>query len=202
MALGGGEESTLAALARLQGGAIRPQAEWDPRVADVLVRDGHESVAVGLHVETYLRTDRPIAAWMLLERRPDEAWVAELRVRIMGYRRTIVALVEAAEALLRHSPGAAGRLLAARAFAQAGCLEPARQEFTDIARDPSAPPLLRSDAYNMLVNILGRQRRWDAALDVIEDWQRLANEERLWDDRINAARPHVGSGRAALVAGG
>jgi tetratricopeptide (TPR) repeat protein len=202
MALGGGEESTLAALARLQGGAIRPQAVWDPRVADVLVRDGHESVAVGLHVETYLRADRPIAAWMLLEGRPDEAWVAELRVRIMGYRRRIVALVEAAEALLRHSPGPAGRLLAARAFAQAGCLDPARQEFTDIARDPSAPPLLRSDAYNMLVDILGRQRRWDAAQDAIEDWQRLANEERLWDDRINAARPHVGSGRAALVAGG
>lgn len=200
MALSGGEESTLAALARLQGGAIRPQAAWDSRVADVLVRDDHESVAVGLHVETYLRAGRPIAAGMLLEALPDDAWVAELHVRIMGSRGTIVALAEAAEALLRHSPGPMGRLLAARAFAQVGLLDAARREFTDVARDPSAPPVLRSDAYNTLVSILTRLEQWDAAQDAIEDWQRLANEERLWDDRINAARPRVGSGRATLAA--
>ncbi|MCW2986842.1 MAG: hypothetical protein JWR63_4412 [Conexibacter sp.] len=200
MALAGADESTLAALARLQGGAVRPQAAWDPQVADVLIRDGYESVAVGLHVETCLRADRPIAAGVLLEGRPDEAWVAELHLRIMGYRKTIVALADAAEALLRHSPGPIGRLLAARAFAQVGCLERARQEFADVARDPSAPPLLRSDAYNSLVGVLARLEHWQDAQNEIEDWQRLVNEEQLWEDRINKARPRVGSGLATFAA--
>ena len=200
MALAGGEESTLAALARLQGGAIRPQADWDQHVADVLVGDGYENVAVELHVATLLYAERPIAAGMLLDDLPDEAWVAELHVRIMGFRKRRVALADAAEALLRHAPGPKQRLLAAQAFSDAGAAEPARRELATVAHDAAAPPLVRSDAYNSLIGVLVRQQEWKIAQEAIEGWQRVLTENGLWDDRINDARMHVGSGLATLAA--
>ena len=192
MALAGGSEDTLAALARLQACFPPVSAAWSAEVEAVLLNDGYRSVAVGLHAMSLCARGRAIDAEALLAGLLDEVWVAELRVRVAGARGAHGSLRDAAARLMLHAPHASARLLAGRAFTEGGDLPQALQTFLGVANDLSAPPAVRADAFHELLRTSIRADEWDVATRSLESWQQLsAGHLSRPDPRINAWQVRV-----------
>jgi hypothetical protein len=197
LALGGGPERTLAALARLQACSPPIRAAWSDEVAAVLVAEGYENVALGLHVRSLCARGRPIDAEKLLAGRPDEPWVAELRLVVAGVRGAHAPLREAAETFLRHAPHAPGRLLAARGLAESRALPEARDVLIALAHDHSAAPRVRADAFDLLMQVCADLDDWQVAERSLIAWQRFVNHElRAIDPRISQWQPRVAARRS------
>jgi hypothetical protein len=196
LALDGGPERTLAALARLRVCSPPIRAAWSDDVAAVLVNEGYENVAVGLHVRALCARGRPIDAEHLLAGRPDEPWVAELRLVVAGVRGAHTPLREAAESFLRHAPHAPGRLLAARGLAESRALPEARDVLLALAHDNSAAPRVRVDAFDLLMHVCADLNDWQLAERSLIAWQRYVNDDlRAVDPRISQWQPRVAARR-------
>jgi hypothetical protein len=196
MALAGGPEATLAALARLQACSPPIRAEWSQDVAAVLAAAGYENVAVGLHVRALCARGRPTDAERVLDGRRDSSWVAELRLVIAGVRGARTQLREAAAAFLRHAPHAQGRLLAARGLLEGGVPERAREVLVGLAHDPGAPLRLRADAFAMLMQACEQLDDWELAERSIPPWQELVSKGlRAIDPRISEWQPRIANRR-------
>ena len=196
LALGDGPERTLAALARLQACWPPIRAAWSEEVAAVLVGESYENVAVGLHVRSLCARGRPTDAERLLAGRPDEPWVAELRLVVAGVRGAHTPLREAAENFLRHAPHAPGRLLAARGLAESRALPEARDVLLALAHDHSAAPRVRADAFDLLMHVCADLDDWQLAERSLIAWQRFVNDDlHAIDPRISQWQPRVAARR-------
>jgi hypothetical protein len=117
---------------------------------------------------------------------PDEAWAAELRLRVACERGNHRLITQAASEFLDFNPDAAGRLLVGQGLAQAGDLDRATDILGGVAHDPNAPPVVRSDAFASLLRALAERDLWERATREWNAWQELASKPGAGDDRVSA----------------
>lgn len=191
LALGGEGENEYAAFARL-GACLPPVlASWNEEVAEVLIGGPHEQMTTSLRILVQARTDAE-AAVRQAEELPDEPWAAEVRLRVAGVSSNKERMLRAAQAFLRFSPDASGRLLSAQALGQAGDPEGARGVAAEIASDLNAPPRVRADAFAVLLAALAELGDWQEAGRRWEEWQSLSFAElERPDPRVNAWQVRV-----------
>lgn len=170
IAVAGGPEAVMAAAARL--GACMPplNAPFSDLAAKVLYDSQHARMATGIQVLTLARSGQHEAAEELLDDLPDTTWTAELRLRAAGEPGAHSVMIAAADGLLAHAPDPAGRLLAARALVHTNQEPRAATELLTVARQASAPPALRSDAYARLVRLDADNDRWTTAGALYAEW--------------------------------
>jgi hypothetical protein len=176
LALGSGPEAEYAAFARL--GACMPPvlADWSEEVAEVLVGGPHDRVVQSLRILALARTDVE-QAWRLAEELPEEVWAAEIRLRVAGVSGNKDRMQLAAEAFLKFSPDASGRLLSAQALGHAGNHDRARAVSAEVAADLNAPPRVRADGFALLMTALAELDEWTEATRRWEQWQQLSFTE-------------------------
>ncbi len=192
IALAGGPESEAAAVARLLVCLPPIVAPWDEAVAAHISGYAAERFLPLLRITHLAATGKAQQAWELTEELPDASWVAELRLRLASDHNKHDEMREAAEKFLDFAPDASGRLLAARAFAKAGELNRAGQLFRAIAHEANASPILRSDAFALLMHTLAERDLWQQASNEWDSWRTFAarhlnqNDQRIseWQVRV------------------
>lgn len=172
IALAGGPESNQAAFARLVACLPPIKAPWDEDVAQVIDDEvGAQRFLPSLRITHLAATGRVTEAQELADRLPDTMWAAELQLRVAGFRGAHSVMRTAAEKFLGFGPDASGRLLAAVALAKAGELEQAGQLLATIAHETNASPLVRSNAFAMLLQTLSDRDMWEQATIEWTAWQ-------------------------------
>jgi tetratricopeptide (TPR) repeat protein len=191
LALSESEEAEAAAAARLVLCMPPVLAPWNDEVAGILEGGEYDRYAKGLRVMALASHD-PIAAKALAADLPEEAWAAEIRLRVAGGADDQEQMIVAAKEFLGHSPDGMGRLLAARAMARAGELERAGEIALAVARDPNCPAIVRSDAFHVAMKTLADRGLWSPAGRTWEEWRDFGfSELPRFDGRISAWQVRV-----------
>lgn len=191
LALGAGPEREHAAVSRLLVCLPPVKALWNEPVAQALEGGEHERTVASLRPMVAAFHD-PEKANQLASQLPDEAWAAEVRLRVAGAGGNKDSMRETANAFLRFAPDASGRLLAARALAQADELELAGQITTDIAYGPNNPPRVRSDAFHTLIKTLADRDEWRDVERTWASWRDFSFRELSGPDgRVSAWQVRV-----------
>jgi hypothetical protein len=82
----------------------------------------------------------------------------------------------AAEEFFAYGPDAAGILLIGQAFASIGDTERAKTTLIPLVRDPNSAPLVRSEAYDVLLSVLAAEDAWPDALKRWTEWAGFATQ--------------------------
>jgi hypothetical protein len=183
---GGGMYATEAAFARLIDAMLH--GNWSDAAEQLLRDGGHERPALVLRA-FYLGERRGDweGAYALFDDYEDRTWTLPARLRIaFRWGRTSV-LKKAADDLMAEGPGQGLKLECGRAYGKTGMLARAREVLADVARDTTAPPMLRTDAYRLLVVTAVRQEDWKAARRFLHDWVKL----RPGDTRASVVAPTI-----------
>jgi hypothetical protein len=201
LAVSGGREADRAAYARLSACLPPVKAKWHEPSADVLsVR--HERTAISLKVMSQARRGEFDNAARDAEQLPDEAWAAEIHLKLARIRGDHLGIRKATARFLRFPRDHSSQLEAALALAkgrQLEDLERAGQLMTAIAHDPNAPPRVRSDAFHGLLLTLADRGEWEDADRDWRVWRRLSDSDLdSPDGRLSAWQArlmHHGAGR-------
>ena len=176
VALGGGPEAEMAAFARLSACLPPVRAQWSEDVAAVLETDRRRRHVSSLRVMAAAARGDVFKAHAMAEELPDEAWAAEVRLRVAHHRGKYSPIKKAAEELMSFGPDAAGRVLAAQGLLRAG--DPHGETIlTGVASDPNAPLRDRSAAFDQLLKELASR----------DDWTGIDRHWRAWRDTLTAA---------------
>lgn len=186
IALGGSRESENAAIGRLVACLPPIKAPWDEDVAKTVQGVGAQRFVPSLHIYHLAATGRVIEAQELADHLPNTLWAAELRLRVAGERGAFSPIKTAAKKFLALGPDASGRLLAAKAMAKAGDLQGAGELAAVIAHEVNASPLVRSEAFAVLVQTLADRDLWDSVRSEFVAWQKLIHHLPSPDQRLSA----------------
>lgn len=190
IALGAGREAEHAAAARLL--ACVHGFAYHERVADVLVGGPHERLAHSMRAIALSEASNHIAAEEAIEPHRSTPWGAALAVELALRRGNHGRLRETADALLAVGPDPGGRLLASRAFQRSGDRAKAVPVLVSVAHNPNAAPIIRSDAYALLLRCLADDCRWKEVTFQWTDWAMLSNQRLPRpDDRVSAWQVRV-----------
>jgi hypothetical protein len=191
LALGKGAEAAAAAAARLVLCMSPVLASWNEDVAKVLEGGAYDRYVHSLRAMALAIRD-PTAAQALAADLPEQAWGAEVRLRVAGIADDQDGMVAAAKEFLGHSPDGAGRLIAAQALARTGDCERAGEIAHSVARDPNCPAMVRSDGFHIAMMTLADRNFWSQAADTWEEWRDLGfSELPRFDGRISAWQVRV-----------
>ena len=186
MVAGGGVYATEASFARLI--YAMDHGNWSDAAEQVLKDGGHERPALVLRA-FYLgqRHADWEGAYALYDGYTDRTWTLPARLRIaLRWGKTSV-LRKAADDLMAEGPGQGLKLECGRAYGTVGDLARAREVLADVARDETAPDMMRTDACRLLVMTAMRQNDWKAAHRFHEDWVKL----RPGDTRASMVAPTI-----------
>lgn len=192
LALGGGEEAESAAVARLVLCLPPVSAAWNEEMAEIVARGTFGRYAKSLRAMELASRD-PAAAQTAAADLPEEAWAAEVRLRVAGIVDDQEQMVTAAREFLGYSPDGMGRLLAAQALARAEEFERAGEIAHAVARDPNCPAIVRSDAFHIAMKTLADRDLWSRAERTWNEWRNLGfgGELPRLDGRISAWQVRV-----------
>lgn len=190
----GSSRSAEAAFLRLGEalGSTHP-AQWSENAAVYLRSHGHERAAVT--AEALYRVPRE--GWPPVEKllRPygQTPWAVATRLRVALAPNVAPAVaVDMAYAALDLGLGHALQIDAGRALSRGGKPREARRVVVSVAHDPNCSELLRADAFNLLMYIVGRDLGdWEAAGDLHDEWTHLAPK----DTRAQAWAPTIANRR-------
>ena len=190
IALGAGSEANQAAAARLL--ACVNGFAFHERVADVLVGGPYERLAHSMRAIALSEAGNHSAAEAAIEAYRSTPWGAELAVELALRRGNHVRLRETADALLALGPDPGGRFLAGQALQQSGERAKAVSVLVSVARNPNAAPIIRSDAYALLLRCLADESRWKEVTSHWAAWAMLSNQRLPRpDDRVSAWQVRV-----------
>jgi hypothetical protein len=197
LAQGEGEEAEAAAVARLVLCLPPVLAPWSDGSAKVLEDGQYDRYVRSLRVMSLAVRD-PAAALKLADSLPEEAWGAEVRLRIAGIADDDSKMAAAAKEFLGHSPDGMGRLIAAQAFGRIGEFERAGEIALAVARDPNTPPIVRSDGFHIAMKSLADRDLWSTASQTWDEWRdmwvaelpRFDGRISAWQVRVLHNRPH------------
>lgn len=186
----GGRQAPEAALARLAATVGPRPTPWSEEAADYLKTHGHEKAAVTAEAYYRVKEEGFTAAEQVLEPY-SEPWALAVKVRIALRRGAPQeAAIAAAEELLAVGPSHLWRVEAGRAFARGREFGRAREVLIGVAREPGAPQMVRADAYELLMEVVGNELGdWKIAAELHAEWVRL----RPADPRLPRWAPRVAS---------
>lgn len=186
----GGQDGIEAALFRLaatmKDGVSVP---WSDAAEDLVTRTGHERVAVIARAFFMVRYQADYeGAYELFDRHAGKAWSMGPRLVLTRRQGNWSVMREAARAILAAGPGQDLRLQCAYALLHAREVDEALTTAIGVAREPSAPRLVRANAYELAVRILGpAKQEWTRAREMLEEWNQVAPG----DTRASAFTPAV-----------
>lgn len=191
LALGNGPEAEAAAVSRLILCMPPIWARWNEEVAAVLVGSEYERHVTSMRI-LRMAPSNAVQALQLASELPQEAWAAELRLRIAGIAGKKREMAAAAKEYLSFSPDGAGRLLAGQGLAQSGDIERAGEVAAGVARDPNCPVRVRSDAFHVTMKTLADRDEWKLAERTWEEWRDFSFEElKAAEGRVSAWQVRV-----------
>jgi hypothetical protein len=187
----GGQEGIEAALFRLAATMKDRVANvpWSDAAEALITNSGHERVAVIGRAFFIVRHHADYeGAYELLEQHATKPWTMGARLVLARRQGNWSIMKDAARAILASGPGQDLRLQCARALLHAREPEEALTAAIGVAREPSAPRLIRADAYDVAVRILGPVKDdWDRARELLDEWTELSPG----DPRASAYSPAV-----------
>jgi hypothetical protein len=190
IALGAGGEAEHAAAARLL--ACVHGFAFHERVADVLIGGPYERLAHSMRAIALSEAGDHIAAEAAIEPHRSTHWGAELAVELALRRGNHVRLRETADALLALGPDPGGRFLAGQALRRSGDRAKAVPVLVSVARNPNAAPIIRGDAYALLLRCLADDSQWKEVTAHWSAWAMLSNQRLPRpDDRVSAWQVRV-----------
>jgi hypothetical protein len=187
---GGGQDGIEAALFRLAAtmkeGTTVP---WSDPAEQLVTTTGHERIAIIARAFYMVRHHADYeGAYELLDQHADKAWTMGPRLVLTRRQGNWSIMKAAAQAILATGPGQELRLQCARALLHARQPDEALVAAIGVAREPSAPRLVRVDAFELTVRILGPIKNdWGRARDMFVEWTQVAPG----DPRANAFAPTV-----------
>jgi hypothetical protein len=186
LAEGDGPEAEMAAAARLIACLSPTDAPWHDPSGRRLEGGPHDGFVKRMRVQVALKSD-PAEAWRLAEDLPDEAWGAQIRLEVAGYRQDKGRLVGVADDFAWFGPDAHGELQIARALADGGEKARGAQTAFRVTRDLNAPARVRSDAHELRLKILADLGDWETARTGWTEWSEMNfGELNGDDDRVSA----------------
>jgi hypothetical protein len=169
-----GPEAPEAAFIRLAATLGGRRTDWSDEAAQYLREHGHERAAVTAEAvyqarwhSDYERVEEVLRPHL------SETWAKSVRLRLAIQRGRYDPIREAADDLLAVGPSQALRFEAGAGFAKCRDFDRAREILLSVARDPSAPRLVRADAYHLLMHVAGNGQ---------DDWQLASELHREWSD--------------------
>jgi len=189
----GGRQAPEAAFARLAATIGPRPTSWSEEAADYLKAHGHEKAAVTAEAYYRVKEEGFEAAEQVLEPY-SQPWALAVRVRIaLRSDAPREAAIAAAEELLAVGPSHLWRVEAGRAFARGRHFDRAREVLIGVAREPGAPQMVRADAYELLMGVVGNDLDgWELAAELHGEWVKLKPaDSRLpkWAPRIASRLP-------------
>lgn len=173
----GGQDGIEAALFRLAAtmkeGATVP---WSAAAEQLAVTTGHERVAVIARAFYIVRYHADYeGAYHLLDQHANQGWTKGPRLVLTRRQGNWSIMKGAARAILATGPGQELRLQCARALLHAREPDEALAAAIGVAREPSAPRLVRAAAFEVSVRILGPIKgEWGRARELLEEWTQIA----------------------------
>jgi hypothetical protein len=187
----GGQDGIEAALFRLAATMKEGPANvtWSDEAEQLVTTTGHERIAVIARAFFIVRRQADYeGAYELLDQHADKGWTMGPRLVLARRQRNRSIMKEAARAILAAGPGQDLRLQCARGLLQSREPDEALVAAIAVAREPSAPRLVRADAFELTVRILGPLKgEWGRARAMLDDWNRVAPG----DPRASAFAPAV-----------
>lgn len=186
----GGQDGIEAALFRLlatmKEGVTVP---WSEAAEQLVTTTGHERVAVIARAFFIVRHHADYeGAYELLDQHASEPWSMGPRLVLARRQGNWSVMKEAARSILMTGPGQDLRLQCAYALLRARVVDEALAAAIGVAREPSAPRLVRANAFEVAVRILGPIKdEWGGAREMLEEWTQLAPG----DTRASAFTPAV-----------
>ena len=121
----------------------------------------------------------------------SEPWALATKVRIaLTKDAPQEAIIAAAEELLAIGPSHLMRVEIGRAFARGRDFPRARQVLIGVAREPGAPQMVRADAYEFLMEVVGNDLgEWELAAELHGEWVELKPA----DPRLPKWAPRIAS---------
>jgi hypothetical protein len=188
----GGAEAPMAAARRLGAALTTPGIDWSDEAAKVLDAHGESRDLAVVKAGWLAMKERDFEAADALLAEYNEAWALRRRLIIAReLHRGGEAVRTAADALLAAGPSQAARLMCAHAYKQYEAKPRAREVFTLVATDPSAPRLTRCAAFAGLMPLLGEAGDWETAARMHREWTDLAPS----DARASAWAPTIAARR-------
>ena len=186
-----GPEAPESAFIRLAATLGSRRTEWSEPAAEYLREHGHERAAVQAQAFYLARWHADYdGADELLKPHLNAGWAKVTRVRLALTRGKHSMAREAAEDLMAFGPSQTYRVEAGRAFALARDFPRAREVLLGAAQEPSAPSVVRGEAYDLLIRIVGKELGdWDMAARLHKKWTDL----RPWDEKAMRWAPMVAS---------
>ena len=172
-----GQDGIEAALFRLAAtmkeGATVP---WSDAAEQLVTTTGHERVAVIARAFYIVRHHADYeGAYELLDQHADKAWTMGPRLVLTRRQGNWTVMKEAARAILATGSGQDLRLQCARALLHAREPDEALVAAIGVAREPSAPRLVRAAAFEVAVRILGPiKNEWGRARELLDEWTQVA----------------------------
>ena len=173
---GEGPEAEQAAWLRLHAALSSNEVPWSGAARQCLVNAGFLSEATILEASHIaLRRHDVQGAMVLLEEHGDAAWARVWAMRLaVRHNQEPAVLREAADRVMAAGPAQTIRLECGRVYSAIGDLPRAEEVLVSVAHDQSGPLATRTDAFNLLVQLTGRQQNdWDRAAAYLKDWQTL-----------------------------
>ena len=162
---------------------------WSNAAEELVTKTGHERVAVIARAFFMVRHHADYeGAYELFDQHASEAWSMGPRLVLARRHGNWSVMREAARAILAAGPGQDLRLQCAYALLHAREVDEALATAIGVAREPSAPRLVRANAYELAVRILGpAKKEWSRAREMLEEWTQVAPG----DTRASAFTPAV-----------
>lgn len=167
-----GPNSAEAAFLRAAAALSPRPTAWSSEAVDYLREHGHLKAAVNAEVFYLIgkKSDYP-AAENLLRPHLDQQWakVAWLRMEIQHGRWQ--EMKAAADAVMAEGPSQQARLDAGRAYGKSHNYDRAKEVLVTLAREPGAPAQIRSEAYRLLMRVVGEDLGdWRLARTLHSEW--------------------------------
>jgi hypothetical protein len=191
----GGQDGAEAALFRLAAtmreGVTVP---WSDAAEQLVMTAGHERVAVVARAFFTVRHHADYeGAYELLDQHASEPWTMGPRLVLARRQGNWSVMKETARSILTTGASQDLRLQCAYVLLHAREVDEALAAATGVAREPSAPRLVRANAFEVAVRILGPIKgEWTRAKAMLEEWTQLVPG----DTRASAFTP-VAMRRAA-----
>lgn len=184
-----GPESAEAAFLRLAATPGGRRIEWSDAAAKYLREHDHERAAVMAEAFYLARWHGAFEqAEKLLEPHLDQMWAKLTRLRLAITRKYRPAIRAAADDLMAAGPPQGARVEAGRGYGLCRDFERAQEVLMTVARDPSAPPLVRAEAFRLLLDAVGNQLgNWDLAAQLHGEWVDVVpgdTRASVWGPRI------------------
>lgn len=184
-----GPESAEAAFVRLAATLGGRRLGWSDTAADYLREHNHERAAVMAEAFYLARWRADFeGAETLLEPYLDQMWAKLTRLRLAITRGYHPAIRAAADDLMAAGPPQGARVEAGRGYGLCGDFDRAQEVLITVARDPSGPPLVRAEAYRLLLDAVGnRLGNWELAAELHVEWVDLVpgdTRASVWGPRI------------------